>query len=130
MQRRIRQVELLTGDGRILNLQNRMPPGLTERAETLLRGKHVTRRSPDAANYVRHHLPNLSASKERRSSVTADGKSDKSAPCETVPKQQDSSRFPSGAFPAYASPCSDPVFLFSKPRFLEVGLLVDTAAPL
>lgn len=59
MQRRIQQIELLTGNGRILNLQYRMPPGLAERAETLLRGKYVTRRSPDAANYVRHHLSEL-----------------------------------------------------------------------
>ncbi len=55
MQRRIQRVEPLTGNGRILNLQYRMPPGLAERAETLRRGKQVTKLSPDTAKYARHH---------------------------------------------------------------------------
>ena len=52
----IRRVELLTGYGKITNLQYNMLMEFTEQVEKLHRGKHATRLSLDVANYVRHHL--------------------------------------------------------------------------
>lgn len=52
----IQRVELLTGHGKILNLQYNMLLEFTEQVEKLRRGRHTTKLSLDVANYVRHHL--------------------------------------------------------------------------
>ena len=52
----IQRVELLTGYGKIINLQYSMVMEFTEQVELLNRGRHASKLSLDVANYVRHHL--------------------------------------------------------------------------